>query len=121
MSFHDEEPQTKGFDPAIARRLLGYLRPCRKQLILAIVLVLSASGISLIGPLITRMAVDDFIMVGNMRGLDLITLVWLLVLCANWFISDWRIRTMSWIGQKVVHSIRRDLFDSPDASVLRLL
>jgi ATP-binding cassette subfamily B multidrug efflux pump len=111
MSFHDEEPQTKGFDPAIARRLLGYLRPCRKQLILAIVLVLSASGISLIGPLITRMAVDDFIMVGNMRGLDLITLVWLLVLCANWFISYWRIRTMSWIGQKVVHSIRRDLFD----------
>ncbi|NLU41090.1 MAG: ABC transporter ATP-binding protein [Firmicutes bacterium] len=111
MSFHDEEPQTRGFDPAIARRLLGYLRPCTKQLVLAIVLVLSASAISLVGPLITRMAVDDYIMVGNMRGLDLIMLAWLLVLGTNWFISYWRIYTMSWIGQRVVHSIRRDLFE----------
>ena len=111
MSIHDEEPQTRGFDPAIARRLLGYLRPCAKQLVLAIVLVLSASAISLVGPLITRMAVDDYIMVGNMRGLDLIMLAWLLVLGTNWFISYWRIYTMSWIGQRVVHAIRRDLFD----------
>ena len=111
MSIHDEEPQTRGFDPAIARRLLGYLRPCAKQLVLATVLVLSASAISLVGPLITRMAVDDYIMVGNMRGLDLIMLAWLLVLGTNWFISYWRIYTMSWIGQRVVHAIRRDLFD----------
>jgi ATP-binding cassette subfamily B multidrug efflux pump len=111
MSFHDEEPQTRGFDPAIARRLLGYLRPCTKQLVLAIVLVLAASAISLVGPLITRLAVDEYIMVGNMRGLDLIMLAWLLVLGTNWFISYWRIYTMSWIGQRVVHAIRRDLFD----------
>lgn len=111
VAHYEEEPTTKAFDPQIARRILSYLRPCVNQLLLSVVLVLAGSGVSLIGPLITRTAVDDYIMVGNMRGLNLLMLAWLGVLIANWLISYWRSYTMSWIGQKVVHSIRHDLFD----------
>lgn len=108
---YQEESTAKRFDPQIARRILGYLRPCVKQLTLSIVLVLVGSLISLIGPLVTRLAVDEYIMVGDMSGLNIIVLVWLGVLCVNWLVSYWRMYMMSWIGQTVVHSIRRDLFD----------
>ena len=50
-------------------------------------------------------------MVGDMTGLNILVLAWLGILCANWFVSYWRMYTMSWIGQTVVHSIRKELFD----------
>ncbi|HOB92120.1 MAG: ABC transporter ATP-binding protein [Bacillota bacterium] len=111
MAYQQEETTEKRFDPQIARRILSYLRPCVKQLALSVVLVLVGSLISLIGPLVTRSAVDDYIMVGDMTGLNILVLAWLGILCANWFVSYWRMYTMSWIGQTVVHSIRKELFD----------
>lgn len=111
MAYQQEETTEKRFDPQIACRILSYLRPCVKQLALSVVLVLVGSLISLIGPLVTRSAVDDYIMVGDMTGLNILVLAWLGILCANWFVSYWRMYTMSWIGQTVVHSIRKELFD----------
>lgn len=111
MAYQQEETTEKRFDPQIARRILSYLRPCVKQLAISVVLVLVGSLISLIGPLVTRSAVDDYIMVGDMTGLNILVLAWLGILCANWFVSYWRMYTMSWIGQTVVHSIRKELFD----------
>lgn len=111
MAYQQEETTEKRFDPQIARRILSYLRPCVKQLALSVVLVFVGSLISLIGPLVTRSAVDDYIMVGDMTGLNILVLAWLGILCANWFVSYWRMYTMSWIGQTVVHSIRKELFD----------
>jgi ATP-binding cassette subfamily B protein len=111
VAYQQEETTEKRFDPQIARRILSYLRPCVKQLALSVVLVLVGSLISLIGPLVTRSAVDDYIMVGDMTGLNILVLAWLGILCANWFVSYWRMYTMSWIGQTVVHSIRKELFD----------
>lgn len=111
MAIYEEEMTTRTFDPRIAARILGYLKPRAKQLALSIALVLTGSLISLIGPLITRTAVDDYIMTGDMRGLNLLMLAWLGMLCVNWFVSYLRTYTMALTGQTVVHEIRRDLFD----------
>lgn len=111
MAIYEEEMTTRTFDPRIAVRILGYLKPRAKQLALSIALVLTGSLISLIGPLITRTAVDDYIMTGDMRGLNLLMLAWLGMLCVNWFVSYLRTYTMALTGQTVVHEIRRDLFD----------
>ena len=109
MAISRKKTTEKRFDPQIARRILSYLRPCQTAG------PLSRPGarwilISLIGPLVTP-AVDDYIMVGDMTGLNILVLAWLGILCANWFVSYWRMYTMSWIGQTVVHSIRKELFD----------
>jgi len=111
VAIYEEEMTTRTFDPRIAARILGYLKPRAKQLALSIALVLTGSLISLIGPLITRTAVDDYIMTGDMRGLNLLMLAWLGMLCVNWFVSYLRTYTMALTGQTVVHEIRRDLFD----------
>lgn len=110
-AIYEEEMTTRTSDPRIAVRILGYLKPRANQLALSIALVLTGSLISLIGPLITRTAVDDYIMTGDMRGLNLLMLAWLGMLCVNWLVSYLRTYTMALTGQTVVHEIRRNLFD----------
>jgi ATP-binding cassette subfamily B multidrug efflux pump len=58
---HEEEVLGRAYDARLMRRLLGYLRPYRRALVGAIVLVVVASLLQLVGPALTVIAVDLFI------------------------------------------------------------
>ncbi len=57
--FFETDDVTKGYDSAISRRILGYVRPYRSLWIAALLaLALSTAG-ELLGPVILRRAIDD--------------------------------------------------------------
>ena len=56
-SASDELPE-RGYDPALLRRLLRYLRPYGWPVAGAIVLLLLSAGLALVGPELTRRAID---------------------------------------------------------------
>ncbi len=58
---HEEEVLGRAYDARLMRRLLGYLRPHGRALLGAIVLIIGASLIQLVGPALTVIAVDLFI------------------------------------------------------------
>jgi ATP-binding cassette, subfamily B, multidrug efflux pump len=58
---HEEEVLGRAYDARLMRRLLGYLRPYRRALVGAVVLVVVASLLQLVGPALTVIAVDLFI------------------------------------------------------------
>ena len=60
--FHDERPVGKIYDAALFGRLLGYVRPYRGMAAGAVTLLLLASLLSLLGPLLTAVALDLFVM-----------------------------------------------------------
>lgn len=58
---HEEEVLGKVYDGRLMRRLLGYVRPYRGMLVLAVLLVIVSSILQLVGPLATAVALDLFV------------------------------------------------------------
>ena len=54
----EEEVLGKAYDWRLMRRLLGYMRPYRLLVAISLVFLLVQSALQVLGPLLTRTAVD---------------------------------------------------------------
>jgi ATP-binding cassette subfamily B multidrug efflux pump len=101
----------KARDPRKALfRLTTYLKPFKRSLTLVIVSVLIYTVLSLIGPYLMGIAIDDYILVKDLPGLVRIAMLMLLVyLLSGGFqtASDW---VMASISQRALKQVRKDLF-----------
>ena len=57
----EEEVLGKAYDGRLMRRLLGYMRPYRLRIAISLVFLLAQSALQVLGPLLTRTAVDRYI------------------------------------------------------------
>ena len=57
----EEEVLGKAYDSRLMRRLLGYMRPYRMRVAVSLVFLLAQSVLQVLGPLLTRIAVDRYI------------------------------------------------------------
>ncbi len=105
-----DEDLSREFDAASVLRMLRYLGPHKRRVALAVVLMIVAALVSLLGPYAIKIAIDDYIPRGDLRALALLSAV---LVIANLIaaLCLWiRIKVMNDIGQGVVHSIRTDIF-----------
>jgi ATP-binding cassette subfamily B multidrug efflux pump len=105
----DEELDAK-FDMRQMRRLLRYLNPYRKKVAFTILLMIAASLQSLLGPYLVKVSIDELIPSGNTGGLVICASILTAALIFNTICMKYRIRTMSQIGQSVIHNLREDIF-----------
>lgn len=105
----DEDLDTR-FDFKQLKRLLSYLKPYRAKVISTVLLMLAASAAALIGPLLVKEAIDVRIPARDVNGLILLAGIFLLTLVFNAVCMKYRIRTMTYIGQNILHNLRKDLF-----------
>ena len=56
--FQEDEYQHKDFDAKIFLRLLRYVRPYKIRVALSIFLLLAVAGLELMGPVLTKHAID---------------------------------------------------------------
>ena len=77
---NEEEVLGKAYDARLMRRLVGYLRPHRKLVAAAFVLILFESALETAFPWLTKIAIDRDIARSDMRGLGLVALAYLAVL-----------------------------------------
>ncbi len=108
--FHEEEVLGKAYDARLMRRLLGFLRPHWKRVGLAVLLVLVAAGVELVGPYLTKVAIDDFITKGDLPGLSLVAGLFLLMLVAHMLIEYGQLTLTQIVGQEIMYDIRMRLF-----------
>jgi ATP-binding cassette subfamily B multidrug efflux pump len=92
------------------RMLWRYLRAHSKRLLLALVAMLAVTATTLAAPYLTKVALDTYIADGDLRGLTLISLLYLTLNGVYWLATYWQGYLSSWVGQHVVHAIRRDLY-----------
>jgi ATP-binding cassette subfamily B protein len=100
-------------------RLLPYLKPYSASLILVLIFVLLYTVLSLVGPYLMGVAIDDFIIPGNIPGLLRIALIMLVTYfffsvfqaAANWM--------MARVSQGALKQVRRDLFQHLQTLSLR--
>lgn len=108
--YHEEEILGKAYDGRLARRLLTYLYPYRRVVTLSISLLVMISGLRLVGPYLTLVAIDRYVTTGNANGLTQIALVYLLVLVVQFGLSFVQMYLMNWTGQKIMYDLRMEIF-----------
>jgi len=93
------------------RRLLSYLRPFYPKLGIVVVLVIASSLLSLAGPYLIGVAIDQFIIKGDVAGLAHISLLMLVIYLAYTLASIASGWIMATVAQSVLKNLRRALFE----------
>ena len=107
---HEEQTLGKVYDARLMRRLLAYLAPYKMRVVVSFVLVLAASALKLVGPILTKIVIDDYIAVGNLSGLNTIAAIYVLALVLQFVVSYFQIYIMNMAGQRVLADMRAEIF-----------
>ena len=94
----------------LIRRVLGYARPYRFQLVAILLVITASSGLHLLNPLIFREMIDRTIPAGNLRRLALLAVALLLVALTNGVLSVVNRRLSSTVGEGVIYDLRGALY-----------
>ena len=92
------------------RRLLTYLRPYRWYVAAAVGILIAASGLALIGPWLTKIAIDRAFPDGDLRLLALLAAVFVGSLLVAAVLEYARTLLTTWIGQRVMEDLRSQIF-----------
>lgn len=106
----DEERLGRAYDAHLFRRVLAYLRPYRRWVVLAVVLLFVSAGLQLAGPWATQQAIDRAIPNDDPGLLRWLALVFVGALALNFAVAFGQALLTAWIGQRVMFDIRRELF-----------
>ena len=105
----DEELES-GFNLEYLKRLFKYMKPYKIKIFTSVVLMLLSSAISLIGPVIVKTALDNYIPNKNIRALVLVSILYGLIFIIIAKIMKHRMYTMGEVGQSILVDMRHDLF-----------
>ncbi|HVG39411.1 MAG TPA: ABC transporter ATP-binding protein [Pyrinomonadaceae bacterium] len=109
--FHEEDAIGKTYDFRVARRLLRYLKPYRRAIIPALVLTLALNLLRILQPKFTQLAIDGYIMPGDIGGLKWLALAFVAVLLFTFLFSYVQTVLLESVGQRVMYDLRSELFE----------
>ncbi|NLA58786.1 MAG: ABC transporter ATP-binding protein [Firmicutes bacterium] len=107
----EQEQYTAPINRGLLMRLLRYLSPHKGKAALATLLMLGISGVTVVGPYITKVLIDDYIVVGDITGLNRIALLMVLLFVSSWLLSYWRGIVMATMGQRIIYGMRQELYE----------
>jgi ATP-binding cassette, subfamily B, multidrug efflux pump len=106
----DEDTLGKAYDSRIARRLVGFLQPYRKQLIFTTLLVILGTGADLVLPLLFSRAIDEVRGEQRLNAIHIIGALFVIMVLLR-FLSNWgQFYITQWLGQRVVYDMRNRMF-----------
>ncbi|SHM70877.1 ATP-binding cassette, subfamily B [Anaerosporobacter mobilis DSM 15930] len=105
----DESLETQ-FDVNQLKRLFHYIKPYRNKMIFVIIIMLTASALSMLGPKLLMVVMDNYIPNENISGIVKMSILYLIVVLVIVITLRIKIKCMAQIGQDIIHQIRRDLF-----------
>src|SRR6266576_1676417 len=120
----EEEILGKAYDSRLMRRLLTYLGPYKWQVAIALVSIVIQAGLDVLGPFLTKTAVDKYLAHNPgthsildpwlssqaMIGIAQIAALYLGTLVFSFFCEFLQTYYMQWTGQKVMFDLRSQLF-----------
>ena len=106
----DEDVIGKAYDARLMRRLLGYLRPHRHSVVLALAAIVGHSMMQLTYPYLTKVAIDQHILTGDLTGLNQIVLLFLAILLASFLLEYLETYTMQMMGQRIMYDLRIQIY-----------
>jgi ATP-binding cassette subfamily B multidrug efflux pump len=120
----EEEVLGKAYDSRLMRRLLGYMRPYRGYVAISLVFLLLQSVLQVLGPLLTKIAVDRYLAPTPTRvptfidpylpanpwnGLAAVGMLYLGVLLGTFVFEFVQVYLMQYTGQLAMFDLRKQL------------
>jgi len=121
----DDDVVGKAYDSRLMGRLLTYLRPYKLQAIISLVAILLKAGFDVLGPYLTKVAVDTYMtarpashpgalthwLSPNAKvGITQLASIYLAALVLSYLLEFVQTYLMQWTGQKVMFDMRRQIF-----------
>src|ERR1700689_5131937 len=122
---HDDDVVGKAYDNRLMGRLLTYLRPYKLQAIISLVAILLKAGADVLGPYLTKIAVDRYMTArpashpaaitrwlspNAMVGITQLASIYLAALVLSYLLEFVQTYLMQWTGQKVMFDMRSQIF-----------
>ena len=123
-AMQEEEVLGKAYDARLMKRLLTYLHPYRWQVAVALVSIVLKSGADVLGPYLTKVAIDKylanhteahslldrFLSSNPLTGIAQITAMYIGLLLFSFLLEFTQTYIMQWTGQKVMFDLRAQIF-----------
>jgi ATP-binding cassette subfamily B protein len=119
----EEEVLGKAYDSRLMKRLLGYLRPYKWQVMVALAAIILKAGADVAGPYLTKIAVDKYLaptqahtwLAGWLSARPLVGIaelagLYLGALLVGFLLEFAQTYLMQWTGQKVMFDLRSQIF-----------
>jgi ATP-binding cassette subfamily B protein len=106
----EDEITGKAYDSRLMKRLLSYTAPYRKLIIIGVFLTLLAAFLQLVGPYLTKLAIDKYIAQKQLSGLYLILIIYFFVQVFLFVTQYAQIYITQYFGQKLMYDIRSKIF-----------
>ncbi len=110
-SGREEDFALSHLDRRAARLVWDLVRPHLSTLLLALTAMLVVTLMSLAGPYLAKVAIDDHILTGNLHGLAWVSFAMLLSYAIFWFSSYWQAYLSSWVAQRFIGDLRTRLYN----------
>ncbi|MFL6436570.1 MAG: ABC transporter ATP-binding protein [Terriglobales bacterium] len=122
----EEEVLGKAYDSRLMKRLLTYLAPYKWQTVLAIVAILIKAGADVLGPYLTKVAIDKYLASSRagshhlfldswlssrpLVGIGQIAILYVSLLALSFCMEFLQTYYMQWVGQKAMFDLRSQIF-----------
>jgi ATP-binding cassette subfamily B protein len=122
----EEEVLGKAYDSRLMKRLLTYLAPYKWQTVLAIVAILIKAGADVLGPYLTKVAIDKYLASSRagshhpfldswlssrpLVGIGQIAILYVSLLALSFCMEFLQTYFMQWVGQKAMFDLRSQIF-----------
>jgi ATP-binding cassette subfamily B protein len=100
----------RAYDARLVRWLWGWVQPHRRLVGLSLVLFVAVSAAQLVQPYLVKVAIDGYMLEGDVSGLDRLALLFLLALAGEFLFRFLEIYVMERTGQAVVYDLRQAIF-----------
>src|SRR5579875_110752 len=122
---HEDDVVGKAYDSRLMRRLLKYLGPYKWTAIIATAAVILKAGLDVLGPYLTRVAVDRYmthapaarqsflarhLSSNAWHGITQLALLYMGALLIGYVLEALQTYLVQWTGQKVMFDMRREIF-----------
>ena len=107
---HDDEILGKAYDAVLMRRLLVYLRPYWRQVLVAFLAILVGSGAALAQPYLFKVAIDRYITEGRFDGLGQLAVLYSAILAVAFAAEYFQTWTMQLTGQRIMFDLRMAIY-----------
>jgi ATP-binding cassette subfamily B protein len=110
MSGHEDELQDRPYDLRLMRRLLSYLRPYRARVALAVALLFAGAALELVGPYLTKVALDSAIPRRDTGLLGTLVGAYVGALVLSFLAEYAQALLTTWLGQRIMFDLRMEVF-----------
>lgn len=110
VSAYEEEVLGKAYDSRLMARMLRYLRPYVMPVVGAVMLLMLASGLAVVGPYLTKIALDDAIPRNDGGQLAFLAVLFLGATVLVFVFQYVQALVTTWLGQRVMYDLRTQIF-----------